>query len=383
MHFERLFKSLYKGILKNIEGIGNFGFSSLEYLFHKVDQLFWIFTLINKRNAAYFTSLKFHIQAMLIWSKGRLGRRFKYLFLIIFGWSLFLTGGVFQGLLVKKETSSETYFIGNNRSLLLESATAATYESEKKLLDAPVEHTVLDGETLQSIGKKYGVTFESIKFANNLTANTVKKDQVLIIPPVEGTVHKVKKGDTVEKLATKYRVASQSIIDFNYLDAPYLLEEGMLITVPDAKEVITPRYYAGNTGYDTSAYGVIPYAGTGVKGSGEFIWPLSGILSQGFSSYHPAIDIATNTGDIIAADKGTVVRAGWWQGGYGNAVQIDHGNGYVTTYAHMSSIAVSQGQEVDKGQKIGVVGSTGRSTGPHCHFTVQKDGKYLNPLTVL
>ena len=82
-------------------------------------------------------------------------------------------------------------------------------------------------------------------------------------------------------------------------------------------------------------------------------------------------------------DKGKIIRAGWWTGGYGNAVQIDHGNGYISTYAHMSVISVSTGEDIEKGQKIGEIGSTGRSTGPHLHLTIQIEGKYLNPLTVL
>ena len=162
------------------------------------------------------------------------------------------------------------------------------------------------------------------------------------------------------------------------------MAEGQVLTIPDAQRPETKKYYAGSTVYDLSSYGIIPYAGDISQiGEGKFIWPLSGVLTQFFSRYHPGLDIANHSGDIIAADKGTVIRSGWWEGGYGNAVQVDHGNGYVSTYAHMSSIAVSVGDEVDRGQKLGVVGSTGRSTGPHVHFTIQLEGKYLDPLSVL
>lgn len=377
------FKKIPLGIVERLDEVGDFALSLVEYFFHKIDQLLIFIHSAISHIYNFVTNLKFNTSAKLIWSRGKVGGKVKYLFLILLAWTIFLAGGVFQSSLTESTPSSDvTYLRNQNKSILLESVTAATYESDKKLLDSPIEHTVEENETLDSIGKKYGITLESIKFANNLTGNYIKQGQKLIIPPVEGTVHVVKKGDTVDKLAKKYNVASQSIVDFNYLDAPYTLEEGMSLTIPEAKRQSEQRFFAGNT-YDTSAYGLIPYVGGVVKGSGEFLWPLAGQISQYFSSYHPAIDIAANSGDIIASDKGTVVRAGWWQGGYGNAVQIDHGNGYVTTYAHMSVISVSQGDNVEKGQKIGVVGSTGRSTGPHCHFTIQKDGRFINPLTVL
>jgi murein DD-endopeptidase MepM/ murein hydrolase activator NlpD len=366
-----------------IEQTGVFGISLVEYVLHKADWVIVFVTDIINKNSQIISNIKFKAVSRLIWSGGKLARRIKYLFILIMSGALFLTGGVFQKSLVEEESVDDSLFLRTNKSVILQSVAAATLESENSLPETPIEHTVVEGETIQSIGKNYGISFESIKYANNLSSNSIKTGQVLIIPPVEGTIHTVKKGDTLEKLSLRYKVPSQTIVDFNYLDAPYTLEDGMKITIPNARLPETPKYFAGNKTYDTSAYGIIPYSGGSVKGTGQFVWPLAGIISQYFSSYHPAIDIANNSGDIIAADKGVIVRAGWWQGGYGNAVQIDHGNGYVSTYAHMSSIAVSQGQEVEKGQKIGVVGSTGRSTGPHTHFTIQKEGKYINPLSVL
>lgn len=372
-------------IVEYVSQFGDFSIALFEYFLHKADQIFWLMHFLTIKQIELFVNIKFHAVASLIWSGGRVGKRFRYLFVVFFVFGMFLAGGVFQGRLVVEEQQSDLQFLASSSSIILGEASAATFTGESSLLDTPQEHTVEDGETLVSIGQKYGISLESIKFANSLTSNNVRVGQVLKIPPVEGTLHVVRRGDTIESVSRRYGVPSQTIVDFNYLDAPYTLVEGTTITIPDAKSTDAPKnYYAGRSGYDTSAYGVIPYAGgDGPKGTGQFVWPFSGIISQGYNRYHPGIDIAANSGDILAADKGVVVRAGWWQGGYGNAVQVDHRNGFVTTYAHMSVIAVSTGDEVEKGQKLGVVGSTGRSTGPHLHFTVQLDGQYLNPLDQL
>lgn len=125
------------------------------------------------------------------------------------------------------------------------------------------------------------------------------------------------------------------------------------------------------------------------RGSGKFAWPavggyVSSKMGPRWGSYHKGIDIARPSNrNILAADNGRVVSAGWDNGGYGNKIVIDHGNGYRTVYAHLSSLNVSAGQVVEKGQKIGVMGSTGRSTGIHLHFEVYKNGARINPLSVL
>ena len=125
--------------------------------------------------------------------------------------------------------------------------------------------------------------------------------------------------------------------------------------------------------------------------TGSFRWPTSGNITSkygyrnifGGSSFHGGIDIANSYGtDIVAADGGEVVYAGW-SSGYGYLVQIDHGNGYVTYYGHNSSLEVSVGEKVYKGQHIAEMGSTGRSTGNHCHFEVRLNGERQNPADYL
>ena len=122
-----------------------------------------------------------------------------------------------------------------------------------------------------------------------------------------------------------------------------------------------------------------------MSATGNFVWPAAGRITQGYKFYHKAIDIANGGGgNILAADSGTVIVAGWMDNaGYGNRIIIDHGNGYLTLYAHLSLVQVKVGQTVNPGDVIGQMGSTGRSTGTHLHFEIRKGGVLESPLNYL
>jgi len=126
-----------------------------------------------------------------------------------------------------------------------------------------------------------------------------------------------------------------------------------------------------------------PAGSTASNVTGTFIWPVNGgYISDPFMSdrNHKGLDIAAPSGtDIYASDSGTVIEAGWNDGGYGYYVMIDHGNGYITLYAHASEVYAIKGQQVSQGDLIAAVGTTGDSTGNHCHFEVRYAGNYLNP----
>lgn len=112
-------------------------------------------------------------------------------------------------------------------------------------------------------------------------------------------------------------------------------------------------------------------------------WPIRGRITTYYSSYHTGIDIANKLGTPVHPFASGMVVAAGWQGSFGNAVTIIHNNGYASTYAHLSKILVSVGQEVNPGSEAGLVGSTGRSTGPHLHFQLTLFGKTVNPLGAL
>jgi len=354
------------------------------YLLYRMGSLFKLIRKTFLGSLSLGFNLKNIAVGRLIWSRGRLGKPLANILIIILALSVFLTGGIFQSKFVAA-SNVETEFISGSNDIIPEPILARTETPADRIREDYIEYTVQGGETLSSIGQKFGVTVESIRYANDLVSlDYLKVGQKLLIPPVSGVIHTVKAGDSLDSLASKYAVATQAIVDFNYLDGPpFVLSVGQKLIIPGAKipALVVPTPIPS---YGTEAYGQIPYAQVGVKGSGQFVWPARyRIITQYFSWYHPAIDIAKAPSPIYAADSGTVIRAGWWANGYGFAVQIDHGNGYVTTYAHMSIIEVSVGEEVDRGEVIGQMGSTGNSTGPHVHFTVQFNGRFIDPLSVL
>ncbi len=248
-----------------------------------------------------------------------------------------------------------------------------------------ISYTVESGDTLSSIAKKFGISQDTIKWENDLSdVGQIKPDQKLKILPVTGVSYTVKSGDTVESVAKKYSANSQAIVDFPFNDVPddFKLKSGQQLIIPDGSPPEAPAPKKPQPQYLASG----PQSSTFVAPFGaQFIWPTVGTITQYFAWYHPGIDIANRAGpSVSAADGGTVIVAGWPDNsGYGNRVVIDHGNGYQSLYAHLANIYVSAGETVSRGQLIGQMGSTGRSTGTHTHLEIHYKGVALNPLAIL
>ncbi len=247
-----------------------------------------------------------------------------------------------------------------------------------------VDYTVTEGDTVSSIADKFGISSDTIRWQNDITGDNIKVGQTLEIPPVTGIVHKVQKGDTVESIAKQHDASAQAIVDFPFNsfanDETFELAIGQTVFVPDGRKVET-GFLAGPAA--PRARQATPDAGT-VVASGSFVWPTGGVITQYFVWYHQGIDIANNAmPNVVAADSGRIIAAGWDATGYGNKIVIDHGNGMRTLYGHLSQFYVVVGQTVNRGDAIGRMGTTGRSTGPHLHFEVSRDGVRFNPLTIL
>ena len=266
------------------------------------------------------------------------------------------------------------------------------YDTRTNISEKPraeiIEYEVKSGDTLSSIASKFNISIDTIKWANDLDdIHSIKPGQKLKILPVSGVAHTVKPGDTLASVAKLYSAEQQPILDFPFNDIPddFKLKVGQILIIPDGvppQKAITspksrpaPQYLAQGTSSPTFS----------APGGGSFIWPTRGILTQYFSWYHPGIDVANPSAPAIAAsDGGVVVVAGWVDNyGFGNRVVVDHGNGYKTTYAHLSNIYVTVGQAVSRGQVIGQMGSTGRSTGTHLHLEIRFKGIAVNPLAIL
>ena len=248
-----------------------------------------------------------------------------------------------------------------------------------------IEYEIQSGDTLSSVAKKFGVSTDTIKWENKLkNENQLKPGDILKILPVTGVSHKVKSGETLESIAKKYQAEPQAIVDFPFNGVPddFKLAAGQNLVVPDGviEEAAPvkrsqPKYLA--QGPSSPAFEAL--------GGGKFVWPTSGGISQYFAWYHPGIDIPNRSvPGIAASDGGEVIVAGWPDNmGYGNRIVIDHGNGYRSMYAHLSNVYVSVGQSISRGQIIGQMGSTGRSTGTHLHFEIHYKGVPVNPLAIL
>jgi len=244
-----------------------------------------------------------------------------------------------------------------------------------------ITYTVNAGDNLSIIADKFGLQPNTLIWANpelEETPDLLYIGQRLVILPVDGVYHTVTAGETLEAIAEKYKVGVKNIVNCPYNGfefEPYQLAPGQTLIVPGGVKSFTPRRIR-------SVVGTVP--DTAARGEGSFVWPVGGYISQGFWEYHRAIDIAGDHGDVVgAADAGYVVYAAWDSNGYGNLVVIDHGNGFVTYYAHLYGFTVDVGQSVHRGQQIGARGSTGRSTGPHLHFEIRYNGEPRNPISFL
>ncbi len=200
-----------------------------------------------------------------------------------------------------------------------------TQVSDKPRSD-DVDYQIQSGDTLGSIAEKFGVSQETIKWANLSLKQwkTLKVGTVVKVPPVTGVVHTVKSGETIYSIAKKYNADAQSIVDFPFNaftnDETFALAVGQRLVVPDgvmpAESLISPQA--------VTPLARTPDAGS-VSATGVWIWPTSGRLTQPYRPWHKGIDIANHDGGrILAADSGTVVITGWDSTGYGNKVVINH-----------------------------------------------------------
>lgn len=250
-------------------------------------------------------------------------------------------------------------------ALLPESGPSGTMvDIEESRSDQISLYVVHEGDTLSQIAKMFGVSVNTIMWANDVNPRTLRQGDQLVILPISGLQYTVKSGDTVKSIAAKYKADANEIIQFNGLKADASLAVGTDIIIPDG-EIATPKVYqpAGRL-----------YGAGGPNYAGYYVKPLAHyVKTQGLHGYN-AVDLGAPVGTpIMAAAYGQVIvsKNYGWNGGYGEYVVISHPNGTQTLYSHMSSNIIYQGMYVYQGQVIGYVGSTGKSTGSHLHFEVR------------
>lgn len=247
------------------------------------------------------------------------------------------------------------------------------------------EYIVQPGESIGSISRKFGLRTATLLDANGLTARSyIQPGQKLRVLPYDGIVYKVKSGDTVAKIGKTYDSDIQKILEVNNLADASGLVVGREIILPDG-HLPAPPAPKRPAQIATNLRNVIAPPPSPNRASRGMIWPTAvRRVSQYWKGRrHTGVDIAGPVGTpIYAADDGVVVVAGWNSGGYGNMLLLDHGGGIYTRYGHSSKNLVQVGDTVKKGDTIALMGSTGRSTGPHLHFEVMTGSprNRVNPL---
>lgn len=236
-------------------------------------------------------------------------------------------------------------------------------------------YLVKQGDMVGTIASEYGVSQDAIISLNKLkNTRTLQIGQILKIPSIDGISYTVKKGDTPEAIADKYNISLEKLAAVNAI-TDNVIEASSVIFLPDAKldwatlqeingDLFRKPLHSGY--YITSRYG----------------WRNNPFLS-GKRSFHNGMDMAAPKGTAVyAALNGQVISTGY-STVYGNYIIIRHHSGYKTLYGHLNTILTSSGSFVSISTKIGTVGNTGMSTGPHLHFTVYRNGATINPAGVL
>lgn len=305
-------------------------------------------------------------------------------------------------VIVASEDTVDTIGVAETDVLVMNATTNTTVPKDRGRREVE-RYVVKGGDTISSIAKNFGISIETLIWANDMSSKSViKPGQTLQIPQGNGVLVVVKKGDTLASLAKKYKSDAQTIAEFNLLDYPFTLTAGEELFLPNGEEVeVKPTYASSPSLYVSNQYSGVKTVSGGDSKVGKFLaWPIAGSakISRGYGYYygyfHGGIDLASNAlPKIVAPASGKVVFAGCYgtcppmgstYGGtnYAWSIQIDHGNGYTTWYAHLKNIYVRSGQTVKKGQVIGQMGSTGKSTGPHLHFELRRGSDYtgrVNP----
>lgn len=257
------------------------------------------------------------------------------------------------------------------------------------------EYRVTRGDSIFAISESFKLKPETVLWANydvlQDDPHSLKPGQVLKIPPTDGIYYQWKENDTLDSVASELQATVDDILNFpgNDIDlADPKIESGSWVMVPGGErefvQWLVPTVATGASGTSSTSQSACP---GGAVGGGGFVWPADSRSLSGndYWSGHLGIDIAAGEGaPVYAADSGVITMAqGGYNYGYGNVIQIDHGNGYSTVYAHLSVIGVGACQSVSAGQWIGSAGNTGNSQGAHLHFEVRQGGGFINPWFVL
>jgi lipoprotein NlpD len=330
---------------------------------------------------------------------------------------IFIVGSLLPPYVPKAALAPQEIAIASQQFLLVEDGflkktSPLTQQSARRAYAKGTIHIVKDGDSLERLSRWYPISVETIQWANNLTnGQPIKPGDELLILPVDGVLHTVSRGQTLSRIAQIYDISQTEIMSQNELKNEFIIAGKQLI-IPGAKPIVQKLVAVatvdekpaepGDKPVDTSKKPVKevtkPFEVVKDPDSAFTPTPTAGVLqkpcaadcfyTQHFHTRHFAVDMQDRGGGpIYAAEEGTIIRADTgWNGGYGNVIQVDHGNGLVTLYAHNKELYVEVGDTVARGQTIAWMGNTGLvygATGIHVHFEVRLNGVKKNPLLYL
>ncbi len=241
-----------------------------------------------------------------------------------------------------------------------------------------LSHTLKSGETLSDLSSQYGISIEAIIGANPdiSSLDFLPIGLELLIPPEAGLVVTINSTEQLKAVLEDYGLSPKRIVKANSFISPAQLTRSTMIFLPGIKPTVALNRLAKVR-----------------EDEHRYIWPVHGRitsyfgrrnLGMGTSNFHGAIDIAAPLGTAVSASRsGIIIYASWSKQGYGNLVKIRHNDGTETRYAHLSKFKVVVGQQVRQGDTVGLIGSTGLSTGPHLHFEIREHNKTVDPLLLL
>ena len=267
-----------------------------------------------------------------------------------------------------------------------------------------LEHKVVSGDTLSLLAAAYGVSERTLRRANpwlNDILGDVQLDEndIVLVPPGEGEVVTLAAGEHVLDVALRYGLSVSDLVQINALTDPRNVTAGQVLFVPasaavpaaapvlsgDAREAHLARQQQLLKGAGALLAAFEPAAA-------NFRWPLRGRISSGYgrrnisvggNTFHGGVDLVAASGTAVGASRAGVVSRVGWAGAYGYVVYVDHSGGAQTRYGHLSQILTTVGAVLEQGDTLGLVGSTGASTGPHLHFELRFDGRTVDPLAYL
>lgn len=305
-----------------------------------------------------------------------------------------LVGAVLPPYIPPSAVALQDMLIETPQFLLVEEGflmkpSSLTRQGARRAYAEGIIHTVDEGDSIERLAQRYGIAADTVRWANTISDTGIRPGDELVILPVDGVLHTVRRGQTLTQIAELYTIPARDILNQNKIKDDLILT-GQELIIPGGRPVIV----ASLKTVGTSKPSTLPST---ARAPTAQVSPTAGVLqkpcnnctyTQYFRPGHYAVDIQTKGGGpVFSAEDGMVIRADeGWSGGYGNVVEIDHGNGLTTLYAHNKEHFVNVGDRVKRGQVIAWMGNTGRTygqTGIHVHFEVHINGVKRNPLLYL